>query len=77
MNKIVPDVPAALVRIRTVAAPRNCRRLNRLAPCHDKGICADEECRAPERICNVYSVIRRQPAGNRITVILVGETLGY
>ncbi len=77
INKIVRDIPAALDRIRTIAAPRNCRRLNRLTPCRGKGICVEEECRAPERICNVYSVIRRQPGGNKITVILAGEALGY
>jgi L-lactate utilization protein LutB len=77
INKIVPDVQAALERIKTVAAPRNCRRLNRLTPCHKTGRCNDAGCRAPERICNVLSVIRRQPGGNRITVILVGEELGY
>lgn len=76
-NKIVPDIPAALARIKTIAAPRNCRRLNRLTPCHETGRCNDAMCKAPERICNVYSVIRRQPGGNRISVILVGEELGY
>lgn len=77
INKIVADVPAALDRIKTVAAPRNCLRLNRLTPCHETGRCDDAGCRAPERICNVLSVMRRQPGGNRITVILVGEELGY
>jgi L-lactate utilization protein LutB len=77
INKIVADIPAALARITTIAAPRNCRRLNRLTPCHETGRCNDAACQAPERICNVYSVIRRQPGGNRITVILVNETLGF
>lgn len=77
INKIVPDVQAALDRIKTVAAPRNCLRLNRLTPCRETGRCDDAGCRAPERICNVLSVIRRQPGGNRITVVLVGEELGY
>jgi len=77
VNKIVPDVPAALRRIKTVAAPRNCRRLKRATPCRDTGICNEAECREPERICNVYSVIRRRPLGSLITVILVGEELGY
>lgn len=77
INKIVSDVPAALDRIKAVAAPRNCLRLNRRTPCHETGRCDDARCRAPERICNVLSIIRRQPGGNRITVILVGEELGY
>jgi hypothetical protein len=77
VNKIVPDVPAALRRIKTVAAPLNCRRLNRLTPCHDTGICNEGKCREPERICNVYSVIRHRPLGSQITVILVNENLGF
>jgi len=77
INKIVPNLPAALDRIKTVAAPRNCLRLKRLTPCHKTGRCNDARCLAPERICNILSVIRRQPGGNRITVILVGEELGY
>lgn len=76
-NKIVPDIPSALRRIKTVAAPLNCRRLNRLTPCYETGSCDESRCKAPDRICNVYSVIRRRPAGSDITVILVAENLGY
>ncbi|MCX6355274.1 MAG: lactate utilization protein [Candidatus Aureabacteria bacterium] len=77
VNKLVADLPAALARIRGKAAPLNCRRLNRQTPCATLGRCDERNCAAPERICNVLSVIRRQPGGNRITVILVGEELGY
>ncbi|MDD5556040.1 MAG: lactate utilization protein [bacterium] len=77
VNKIVPDLHAALARIRTVAAPRNCRRLDRRTPCRDTGVCDEPACRAPDRICNVLSVIRRAPGGGDITVILVGEPLGF
>lgn len=77
INKVVDDFFAALGRISTVAAPLNCRRLKRKTPCAATGVCAEDGCRSPERICNVLSVIRRQPGGNRITVILVGEKLGF
>lgn len=77
INKIVPDVAAGLQRIALNAAPPNCRRLNRRTPCYALGHCVDEKCTGPDRICNVYSVIRRQPGGNTITVILVGESLGF
>jgi len=77
VNKIVADVPAGLARIREIAAPLNCRRLERITPCHEKGKCDDGACAAPDRICNVLSVIRRRPGSHRITVILVGEDLGY
>ncbi|MCX6356355.1 MAG: lactate utilization protein, partial [Candidatus Aureabacteria bacterium] len=77
VNKIVKDVAAGIARIKTVAAPLNCRRLDRRTPCNKTGNCDERNCAGPERICNVLSVIRRQPGGNRITVILVGEDLGY
>jgi L-lactate utilization protein LutB len=77
VNKIVADIEAGLKRIETRAAPLNCQRLDRRTPCYKTGSCVDEECLGPERICNVYSVIKRQPRGNSITVILVGEELGY
>jgi hypothetical protein len=77
INKLVADFTAALARIGEKAAPLNCRRLNRRTPCAATGQCDDRNCAAPERICNILSVIRRQPGGNRIKVILVGEELGY
>jgi len=76
-NKIVRDIPSALSRIKTIAAPLNCRRLGRMTPCRETGVCDEKGCAAPERICNVYSVIRRKPGGADMTVILVAEKLGY
>lgn len=75
VNKIVRDLPEAIERNKEWAAPTNARRLNRKTPCVEMGVCID--CKSPERICNEYTLIRRQIDGERIHVILVDEALGY
>ncbi len=75
MNKIVPDVDAGIKRARNVAAPPNTLRLNRKTPCSVTGRCGD--CLSPESICAQTVVTRRSAYEGRITVILVGEELGY
>ena len=83
-NKIVPDVTAALERIKGVAAPINARRhyLKHEAapvPCAITGECTD--CRHPWRICNFTVIVdfQRPPREGReprINVVLVGDELG-
>lgn len=75
INKIVPDLEAALERIRTVAAPKNAQRLNRKTPCGEVGRCTD--CSSQERLCNVYTIIERRPSLTDLEVIIVGQELGY
>jgi hypothetical protein len=75
MNKVVPDLDAALVRVKHLAAPINAIRLGRATPCVETGICAD--CKSPERICNMWSIIEGHLFEGRIHVKLVGEDLGY
>ena len=58
-----------------IAAPMNAKRLNRNPPCTITGVCND--CDSKERGCNVTSIIHRKPANTNITVILVGNNLGY
>ncbi len=74
-NKICPDLSAAYQRLETVAAPLNSRRLDRKTPCVVSGTCQD--CHAAERICRVYTVMKRQPFGTKVVVVLIGEDLGY
>ena len=74
-NKLVKGLDEALKRLRTIAAPKNCLRLQLDTPCTETGVCA--ECDYEQRICNTYSLIRRQPWGNRIIIMLVNEDLGY
>ncbi|AJA47479.1 hypothetical protein CPAST_c14000 [Clostridium pasteurianum DSM 525 = ATCC 6013] len=74
-NKIVKDVDEAIQRNREYAAPANAKRLNRKTPCAKVGYCMD--CSSEERICNEYTLIKRQGAKGRIKVIIVGKELGY
>ncbi|MGI6065282.1 MAG: lactate utilization protein [Bacillota bacterium] len=75
INKICEDVEAAFRRIALVAAPQNSKRLGLSNPCAVTGICAD--CRAKTRICSLFTVMKRKPMLSDITVVLVGEKLGY
>jgi len=74
-NKIVPDLEAALERIRTVAAPLNAKRLNLPLPCAASGICQD--CSSEQRICRIISILQKRPAQSDVSVFLVDEKLGY
>ncbi len=75
INKIVRDIEAGIERINSIAAPRNARRLNRNTPCADTDACSD--CRTPDRICGSTVITEWQPVKDRMTVILVRESLGY
>ena len=70
MNKVAPDLETAMARVRHYAAPVNAIRLGLKTPCVEKGLCTD--CRSPQRICNMWSIIE-----GRIHVKLIGENLGY
>lgn len=75
MNKVVSDVDEGIKRTRNIAAPPNTVRLNRNTPCAVTGRCAD--CLSPDSICSQTVITRRSGVPGRITVILVGEELGY
>lgn len=75
VNKIVRNVQEALERIRNIAAPMNAKRLKVKVPCTTTGFCTD--CDSPDRICNVTTIIERRPVFTDISVILLGEVLGY
>lgn len=83
VNKIVPDLNAAIRRVKTIAAPLNTKRLNCDTYCLKTGVCMGLEggmtdgCHSPGRICCSYLVSAQQRIENRIHVILVGESLGF
>ena len=87
VNKIVPDLKAAFLRVKTDAAPKNTVRLNLDTPCHKLGHCVALEktsdpdwtdgCQSPSRICVNYMITAKQRDPERITVLLCGEELGY
>ena len=77
INKIQPDLTAAIDYARNVASPKNAKRLNAKTPCAEK---ADRcyDCDSPGRICRVLTVIYRKPSAvQHMEVIVVGENLGY
>lgn len=85
INKIVPDLDAAVRRVKEIAAPKNCRRLNCNTYCFHKGHCVSLErsgdmtdgCDSDARICCSYTVMASQRQHGRVKVILVNEELGY
>ncbi|MDW7674648.1 MAG: lactate utilization protein [Bacillota bacterium] len=74
-NKICKDVHSALERIRAIASPINNKRLGTANPCVKTGYCSD--CQGETRICNAYSIIKKRPRLTDITVVVVGESLGF
>ena len=75
IHKIVPDLHAAFRRIREVAAPRRARSLGVNVPCTKGEGCVD--CHSADRICRATLILHKRPALTDITVILIGEPLGY
>ena len=86
-NKLVKDVKEGFLRIKRIAAPKNCVRLNKNTPCAKTGKCislSETEspdicggCKSPDRICRNYVVCGPQEVKGRITVIICMEDLGY
>lgn len=86
-NKIVNDAKEGFLRIKKVAAPKNCVRLSCDTPCAKLGHCVSllktdnpditDGCNSPSRICRSYLITGRQKDKNRITVIVSKENLGY
>jgi hypothetical protein len=74
-NKIVKDVPAALARIKEVAAPMNARRFGLKPPCAQLGRCVD--CDSPDRICRGTLILERKPFATEILIVMIQEDLGY
>lgn len=83
INKIVPNLKEAEQRVKNIAAPANAIRLDRDSYCAKHGHCcyqdrlctSNEVCKDP--ICSNYVTTGYQINKDRITVIIVGEELGY
>ena len=86
-NKLCKDISKAAVRVKSIAAPANTKRLGCKTYCAERGECVsfskDEGdhitsgCNSPGRICCTYVISAQQRIPGRIKVILVGEELGY
>ncbi len=79
VNKIVKHVKEGIERTRNLVAPMNAKRLDFNTPCKKTGFCDYDRCRPPEyhRMCNQLLVIEGEREKGRVTVILVGEELGF
>jgi L-lactate utilization protein LutB len=74
-NKLVPDLKSAMDRIKQYAAPVNAMRLDKKTPCLETGHCQD--CNAPDRICNSWTITQKSFPKGRIIVILINQDLGF
>lgn len=75
MNKVRPDLHSALARVHEIAAPMRAKSLNIPTPCAETGVCND--CKSPQRICRVTTILHRRPSLTDVSVILIGESLGF
>ncbi|MEJ2638751.1 MAG: lactate utilization protein [Desulfosarcinaceae bacterium] len=73
-NKIVADLAAAFDRIKAYAAPANSMRLDMQTPCAKTGQC--EECKAPARICNTWTITEKSYPKARVSVVLINADAG-
>lgn len=85
-NKIVPTLEDAYRRVKEIAAPKNATRLNCDTYCAKAGKCVSllkenprmsDGCDSPGRICRHYLISGPQRDPERVTVILVKESLGF
>lgn len=74
-NKLVDTLDEAFARIRNIAGPLNGKRLDLKTPCALTGKCTD--CNSPDRMCKITVILEKKPDLSDITIVLVGENLGY
>jgi len=75
INKIVKDLEEGIRRVRNIAAPMNAKRRGDKTPCVTTGICTD--CETPDRVCRVVTIMEKKPSRTDMTLIIVGEELGF
>lgn len=75
MNKIVSNLEEAKKRLRKIAAPANCIRLNIQNPCTKTGECMD--CNKDISICISEVVLNGSRDPNRYSVYILPENYGY
>lgn len=73
-NKITSNPHTAVARIKSVACPKNARRLGFDTPCAKTGKC--EECSGPDRMCSVTVRIQYPTRGKEMHVVLIDGDFG-
>jgi hypothetical protein len=75
VNKITSSIEEGISRVRNVAAPKNCVKLNKDTPCAKSGKCS--YCGLPNTICRT-TVIQHHPTfGQNVYIIIVNKNLGF
>jgi L-lactate utilization protein LutB len=75
INKIVKDLEEGMRRLKNIAAPMNAKRRGDKTPCATTGICTD--CETSDRVCRIITIMEKKPSRTDMTLILVGEELGF
>jgi L-lactate utilization protein LutB len=73
-NKIAADLDEAMYRVKNYAGPANAMRLDKKTPCVKTSYC--EECKSPDRICNVWTITEKSYPKGRIKIVLINQDLG-
>ena len=60
--------------LKNYAAPVNAMRLDKKTPCVKTSYC--EDCKSPDRICNVWTITEKSFPKGRIRVVLIDQDLG-
>ena len=74
-NKIVRDLHAALRRIKDVCTPLALKETDAPVPCVQTGLCG--ECRSGTRLCRATLILESRPMQTDMTVLVIGEELGF
>lgn len=75
IDRVCKDEAAAFERLKATAAPMNNMRIGTQNACTKIGTCVN--CQVKNRICRTYSVMRKKPGMSDITVVVVGDHLGF
>jgi len=73
-NKIVPDLEAAMDRIRNLAASQNAIRFALRTSCVKTSFCSD--CISADRICNNWTITEKSYPTGRIHIVLINQEMG-
>lgn len=74
-NKIVSDLDEAFLRVKDYAAPLVAMRIKAKTPCVKTSVC--EDCKSPDRVCNVWGIVEKSYPKGRIKVVLINQDLGF
>ncbi|MFP4500110.1 MAG: lactate utilization protein [Candidatus Hydrogenedentota bacterium] len=74
-QKIVPDLEAALARLRDVCAPLALRESGADLACVQDGVCS--HCKSEGRLCRATAILDCQPLCTETTVFVIGKEIGF